>query len=235
MLLGRSTTPKYRVGFTLIELLVVIAIIAILAAILFPIFLQAKLTTKRLGCSSNEGQLGKAITLYGTDYGGRLPPCWRWAPGAPKEFAPDGILTWDAVIWTYVKNKQVFLCRNNVNDKEGGVRKYTPGIIVRCYVIPANVSDYLVEQLPRPSKTVLLMEKGNSPMFTYKDNTAEFFYQTWGLADDPTHEYWHDGGKNFTYCDGHSAFVRWPNGPFSYSFAGAPAGSCAPRGGNLPR
>jgi prepilin-type N-terminal cleavage/methylation domain-containing protein len=62
-----------QVGFTLIELLVVIAIIAILAAILFPIFMAAKTAAKQSQCISNIGELSKAIQLYTSGTNGKLP------------------------------------------------------------------------------------------------------------------------------------------------------------------
>ncbi len=62
-----------RRAFTLIELLVVIAIIAILAAILFPVFAQAKAAAKRTQCASNMRQLGLGLNLYANDYDGGLP------------------------------------------------------------------------------------------------------------------------------------------------------------------
>ena len=62
-----------RTGFTLIELLVVIAIIAILAAILFPVFAQAREKARATACLSNEKQIGAAYMMYATDYDGFLP------------------------------------------------------------------------------------------------------------------------------------------------------------------
>ncbi len=63
-----------RKGFTLIELLVVIAIIAILAAILFPVFAKAREKGRQASCQSNLKQLGLAFAQYATDYDGLLPP-----------------------------------------------------------------------------------------------------------------------------------------------------------------
>src|SRR5687767_11001524 len=62
-----------RRAFTLIELLVVIAIIAILAAILFPVFAQARAAGRKAACQSNQKQIGTAITLYTQDYDETLP------------------------------------------------------------------------------------------------------------------------------------------------------------------
>ena len=62
-----------RRGFTLIELLVVIAIIAILAAILFPVFAQAKEAAKRTACVANSNQIGKAMMMYLGDNDDRVP------------------------------------------------------------------------------------------------------------------------------------------------------------------
>jgi len=76
-------------GFTLIELLVVIAIIAILAAILFPVFAQAKLAAKKTVCVSNLKQIQTAIAMYGNDYDGYFPRIQE----------SDGNGTWTVVSW----------------------------------------------------------------------------------------------------------------------------------------
>jgi prepilin-type N-terminal cleavage/methylation domain-containing protein len=68
-----SSVRSSGTGFTLIELLVVIAIIAILAAILFPVFAQAREKARQTSCTSNLKQLGKAIMMYTQDYDETLP------------------------------------------------------------------------------------------------------------------------------------------------------------------
>lgn len=84
-------------GFTLIELLVVIAIIAILAAILFPVFAQAREQARKTTCLSNNKQIALGILMYAQDYDETLPMC-AWAQTAPKPpFA------WYDAIEPYVK------------------------------------------------------------------------------------------------------------------------------------
>src|SRR5437016_13930229 len=70
-----------RTGFTLIELLVVIAIIAILAAILFPVFAQARDKARQAACLSNLKQVGTALMMYGQDYDERMPVTCSWGRG----------------------------------------------------------------------------------------------------------------------------------------------------------
>lgn len=100
-------------GFTLIELLVVIAIIAILAAILFPVFANAKESAQTAGCSSNLSQLGKAYSMYLDDNNSRYPADVRTTqPGEPllhPNQIPGGV-TWDVAIFKYVRNVKVFRC-----------------------------------------------------------------------------------------------------------------------------
>src|SRR5436190_23143291 len=81
-------------GFTLIELLVVIAIIAILAAILFPVFAQARDKARSTTCLSNFKQLGTAVTMYTQDYEGAYPLAWYNTPA----------YGFDCVLQPHVKN-----------------------------------------------------------------------------------------------------------------------------------
>lgn len=199
---------KYR-GFTLIELLVVIAIIAILAAILFPIFVSARQAATRAECTSNIGQICRAMLAYSTDYQGRVP---NW-------YGQGG--TWDRVIFKHVKNKVAFTCPNNKidpNTRKPWVDANGKYVLVRSYAMAKNVSAQIVEQAPKPSKTVLLLEKGSQPIFTQADAVAEWFDQTYGYSRDPAGKFWHEGGKNFAFCDGHAAYFKYPAGPFSYNY-----------------
>ncbi len=94
-------------GFTLIELLVVIAIIAILAAILFPVFSRARERARQTSCSSNFRQIGLALEMYATDYNETYPMIFTKA-GSPD--GSDDPSRWDLVIFPYVNNKGLFHC-----------------------------------------------------------------------------------------------------------------------------
>jgi prepilin-type N-terminal cleavage/methylation domain-containing protein/prepilin-type processing-associated H-X9-DG protein len=93
-----------RTGFTLIELLVVIAIIAILAAILFPVFARAREQARKANCLSNLKQVGTAILMYAQDYDERVVPvATGTCPGA-------NAFGWADLLFPYVKNTKVFDC-----------------------------------------------------------------------------------------------------------------------------
>ncbi len=90
-------------AFTLIELLVVIAIIAILAAILFPVFAQAREKARGITCVSNGKQIGTAILMYAQDYDEVIIP-WFVRTGLPRTEQRDDALSWAQNIQPYVKN-----------------------------------------------------------------------------------------------------------------------------------
>ena len=93
-------------GFTLIELLVVIAIIAILAAILFPVFAQAREAARKSSCQSNLKQLATAVMMYKQDYD-EVFPAHRW-PDATHD-------PWWWQIQPYTKNAGILVCPSNRN------------------------------------------------------------------------------------------------------------------------
>jgi prepilin-type N-terminal cleavage/methylation domain-containing protein/prepilin-type processing-associated H-X9-DG protein len=97
-----------RSGFTLIELLVVIAIIAILAAILFPVFAQAREKARAISCVSNLKQIGLALAMYNQDYDETMPAAF--AAVNPVNGGGLNVITYENQINPYIKNKQVFVC-----------------------------------------------------------------------------------------------------------------------------
>jgi prepilin-type N-terminal cleavage/methylation domain-containing protein/prepilin-type processing-associated H-X9-DG protein len=102
-----STHPQQirKQGFTLIELLVVIAIIAILAAILFPVFARARENARRSSCQSNLKQIGLGILQYAQDYDETMTPGYQNGSG--------NVGPWHGLIQPYVKSIQIFRCPSN--------------------------------------------------------------------------------------------------------------------------
>jgi len=100
---------RYRYAFTLIELLVVIAIIAILAAILFPVFSQAKLAAKKTVSLSNMKEVGLASVLYFGDYDDTAPPLFYFDPSNQTNPSTFGLYYWPVLELPYMKNEQVFV------------------------------------------------------------------------------------------------------------------------------
>ena len=126
-----SNINRVEKGFTLIELLVVIAIIAILAAILFPVFAQAREKARQASCLSNVKQMGTAVMMYVQDYDETFPyndPYWddfggRGCKAAIGLTTPSGVVrqaascfVWDLQIYPYVKSAQVYLCPSDPNN-----------------------------------------------------------------------------------------------------------------------
>ena len=100
-----------RNAFTLIELLVVIAIIAILAAILFPVFAQAREKARQTSCLSNEKQIGLGIMMYAQDYDEMYPMAYYYVNGANSG---NGYVQWTGLVDPYVKqlkgNSTIWVC-----------------------------------------------------------------------------------------------------------------------------
>jgi len=103
--------PSRQSGFTLIELLVVIAIIAILAAILFPVFARAREKARQTSCLSNVKQIMLSTLMYAQDYDETLLIAASWPT------ASGTTIVWDQVLVPYAKNQQVFICPSE-RDKQ---------------------------------------------------------------------------------------------------------------------
>ena len=152
---------KLKMAFTLIELLVVIAIIAILVAILFPVFAQAREKARQTQCMSNSRQLGTANYMYIQDYDETILPSTNYAvdPGDPLRI-------WPAMIQPYVKNQQIFICpsaqnarfaqnwsvRGNAPIVYNGLTAYDPA------GLEAPTSVAALATLDEPARTVLLAD-----------------------------------------------------------------------------
>jgi len=106
---------RNRRAFTLIELLVVIAIIAILAAILFPVFAQAREKARSISCLSNAKQLGTAFQMYLQDYDEVVLPRYAACPSTGPINTDQKL--WTATIQPYVKNQQIVVCPSASNSK----------------------------------------------------------------------------------------------------------------------
>ncbi|MBV9470371.1 MAG: DUF1559 domain-containing protein [Abitibacteriaceae bacterium] len=103
-------------GFTLIELLVVIAILAILAAILFPVFAQARENARRISCVSNQKQIGLGLLQYTQDYDDALPAV-TWGDSCRNNGSPsrsdakyNGMMSFPIALQPYIKSYQVLVC-----------------------------------------------------------------------------------------------------------------------------
>jgi prepilin-type N-terminal cleavage/methylation domain-containing protein/prepilin-type processing-associated H-X9-DG protein len=197
---------RTKTGFTLIELLVVIAIIAILAAILFPVFARAREMARQASCQSNLKQLGLAIAQYSVDYDGKMPGSggWAWPTGVT-----DASMQWQYVIYPYVKNRQVYTCPSSGNR----VVSYAQNNW--CM----NGPDYGINEasIEAPADTVQLGESWCCDTTAYNAGNAD---QVFRNADYTLWDDWnryaaanpgdwgdrnprHNGRSNFLFADGH--------------------------------
>jgi len=195
-----------RRGFTLIELLVVIAIIAILAAILFPVFARAREKARQASCGSNLKQLQLGVSMYAQDYDELLVTEDYDFGGGGNGDGVDG--TWRGAIFPYVKNVQVFICPSrrpssplfdgSYNDcgQNGG---YAINDCHQDSPAPTPPRGQALAAIQDASSVIFLMESdGNEDDLTPADNTRGWVPTGWAER--------HNGGANYSFVDGH---VKW--------------------------
>ncbi len=198
--------PKKRTGFTLIELLVVIAIIAILAAILFPVFARARENARRSSCQSNLKQIGLGFAQYTQDYDEKyLTQDLTAANVATRNF---GVL-----LQPYLKSTQIFVCPSAAGDN-----------ILASGTAPGDSKDHRWVTGPTANPTFVGTYGMNTGISTYADGlpisqlqtpstTGLTFDSTWpevgaistgaNFGNDANR---HFDGLNIGYADGH---VKW--------------------------
>ncbi|MDR3708300.1 MAG: DUF1559 domain-containing protein [Capsulimonadaceae bacterium] len=154
-----------RQGLTLIELLVVIAIIAILAAILFPVFATAREKARMTTCASNLKQLGLAMTQYSQDYDEALPITDDLTYGGNVNC---GLCGWSRMLYPYVKSTNVFLCPDDTGAdywKDTDVVSYAMNMNLETQAtLNGNTiwTPLIMSQFGAPSLTVAFFEVTNA-------------------------------------------------------------------------
>lgn len=187
-----------RRGFTLIELLVVIAIIAILAAILFPVFAKAREKARQSSCLSNEKQIALGFLQYAQDYDERFPlnpGGTEWSGSGTNWLQDPGC--WFKSIDPYLKNTQILLCPSVAS----GTAATSPATDYNTNDFN-NVLSQAMGAITAPAQTLLLSERDRT-----KNNFAEHYSDlNWRVTNEIATTQRHNDGFNIACCDGH---VKW--------------------------
>lgn len=203
-----KTECKKREGFTLIELLVVIAIIAILAAILFPVFTSARDSAKQASCQLNLKQLGLALSTYCSDWNryayqpaqtSQFPQYWTNVYDWGERTAPQNVFR---ELFPYVKTYKVYLCPSSFNyAPQSWNTKYMASILINGFVFLGN-RGLMETDIRKPTKTIAMMcwkwQMSLCGMCPYP-GTPYYTHPTWIT---------HGGGQNYIFADGHAKWMK---------------------------
>ncbi len=185
---------ELRRGFTLIELLVVIAIIAILAAILFPVFARAREKARQTSCLSNQKQIALGIKMYAQDFDSIFPP--GGGMGAASAWHPA---IWD-LIYPYIKNYQVYECPSKRPPDLQSFNGVSYGTNYGVNRLVMGWASALPEQrITKPAETIAMGEKDGTDWPCYQSNETA----TNKLVAR------HNEGANLSFCDGHAKWVKY--------------------------
>ncbi len=216
--MNRSRQGNRR-GFTLIELLVVIAIIAILAAILFPVFAQAREKARQTSCLSNLKQNALAMLMYAQDYDEAFPLAYYYDTGFSQEWAWDAHVDYltgvaeAGLIGPYTRNQQLNQCPSFRAVSWG--RPYTGYAYNTSYIGGGQFEGpgYTIRPAARlgevqsPSETVLLADSAYWDTLLVNGIAGNNYLRS---PQDPYNyvgpnvHFRHNGTANVAYCDGHA-------------------------------
>jgi prepilin-type N-terminal cleavage/methylation domain-containing protein len=200
-----------RKGFTLIELLVVIAIIAILAAILFPVFARAREKARQSSCLSNMKQLATGYLMYAQDYDERFPVNLRMPIAGYDDGLSDGGMSKHSAILPYVKNTQVFLCPSQAPHHEQDVVGDGSVIVTSDYGWNYFVTNYRSEFHGHKLYTLKTDDDASRCAIMTEIDRGRYAYFPWLAPSDlggRDYGTWaHNNGQIINFMDGHAKWL----------------------------